>query len=346
MRAQINLRTGIWAVVLSLPPTIASADSGLSKPEEIVVFSEGLKGRITDRHLRPARLIFDDTSLNVEVDGDYRERFEYRELQIRRGSKSKRLPVLSKVTWLVLLPPTGVYVATAGLAPGAIYLAATLGITQVFHAWDRYFKSHGPHWWSLHSDSDHRCVFLALPRKKAARLAIFEELERRSKKELIVRPPSSRHGPELSGRPVIGQIAPDFVAQSVEGESWSLSQSKGKLILLNFWATWCDPCREELPDLEQLHQTYSDQDFAVVGVSGEDPDMARRFLTEAGITYRALHDREHQIHHLYHVNAIPTTLVIGRDGTLLDRIEGYASKKALMKAVTPYLPGKQAAVVR
>ena len=334
MRASINLHMGAWAVAFALWPSIASADSRPSQQEETVVFSDGLKGRITELRLRQARLAFDDASLSVEVEGEYPERFEYGKLRIRRGKDSERLPLLSKHTWMIFLPSTGVYLAFSDFGSAAVYVAGLLGITHVVYFWDRLFRRNGPHWWSLHSDSQHRCVFLALPRKKRARLAILEELERRDKRELIVRPSGPRRGPRPTGGPVIGETAPDFVTRTIDGSPWSLSQSRGKLTLLNFWATWCEPCRKELPDLERLHQMYSRQGLAVIGVSGENPDDVRNFLSTESITYPALHDRDHQVHHLYQVNAIPTTYVIGRDGTLLKRIEGYASKKALTAAVT------------
>ena len=305
------------------------------------MFSDGLKGRITNSRLRQARLVFDEASLSVEVEGEYPERFEYGKLRIHRGKASERLPLLRKDTWMVLLPPTGIYLAFADFGSAGVYLAGLLGMTHIFHLWKRFSKGHGPHWWTLHSDSQHRCVFVALPRKKRARLAIFEELERRAKRQLIVRPSGPRRGPKLSGGPVVGELAPDFLARSLDGSPWSLSQYRGKLILLNFWATWCEPCRKELPDLEQLHQMYSHQGLAVIGVSGENPDDVRKFLSTEGITFPALHDQENRLHDRYHVNSIPTTYVIGRDGTLLKRIEGYASTQALTAAVKTYISRTQ-----
>ena len=86
---------------------------------------------------------------------------------------------------------------------------------------------------------------------------------------------------------------------------------------------------------------YSHQGLTVIGVTGEDPDDIRKFLSDKSVTYPSLHDPEHQIHNLYQVNAIPTTYVIGRDGTLRKRIEGYASKKALTTAVTTHISPSQ-----
>ena len=341
MRATINLGMGAWAVAFALWPAVAGADPRPSTQEETVVFSDGLKGRITNSRLRQARLIFDEASLSVEVEGEVPERFKYGKLLIRRGRDRERLPLLSKYTWMVFLPPAGVSLAFSDFGSAAIYLAGGLGITHAYYFWKRFIKRHGPHWWSLHSDSQHRCVFIALPRKKRTRLAIFEELERRAKRKLIVRPSGPRRGPKLSGGLVVGEMAPDFLARSLDGSPWSLSQSRGELILLNFWATWCEPCRKELPDLEQLHQMYSHQGLAVIGVSEENPDDVRKFLSTEGITYPALHDRDHQVHRLYHVHSIPTTYVIGRDGTLLERIEGYASMQALTRAVKTYISRTQ-----
>ncbi len=337
MNDSVNRRLTAWAVALALLPATVKADSRLSRQEGAVVLSEGLRARISDRRLRRARLVFNETYLDVEVNGDSLERFDYGELRILGGRHRTRLPLFKKTNWLVFLPPTCLYLLTSGIATGAICLLGLLGVTHVAYFWDRFSKSHGAHWLSLHSDSQHRCVFLALPRKKEARRAIFEELERRDNKELLARPEDPRGQPEIVGIPMIGETAPDFIARTLDGSPWRVSESRGKVILLNFWATWCEPCLRELPQLERLHRKFSQDGLAVIGVSGEEPREARQFLSENGIGYLALHDQDGEVHRRYRVNAIPTTLVIGRDGTLQERIEGYANGKAFAKAVLPYL---------
>ena len=337
MRATIKLFSEVLVAGLALWPALSAAESGPPTKRETVVFSEGLKGRISDSRLRRAKLVFDDSALRVEVDDEPPERFEYEELQVRRGRESRRLPLLSKEIWATALAFTGVLVATGGLGAGAVYLATTLGTFYYPYVGDLLLKRHGSHWWSLHSNAKHRCVFLYLPRKKRARMAILEELERRAKKELIVRPPGPQRGLELRAGLVIGEAAPDFTATTVEGSPWSLSQSKGRLTLLNFWATWCAPCRDEMPDLQELHRLHSERGLDVIGISGEDSQTIREFLSSEGFTFQALHDHGFEIHRRYSVNSIPTTVVIGRDGSVLEHIQGFASKKALNRAVLPHL---------
>ena len=337
MTESIKRRLSAVAVTLALVATVARADKRPSHDGGNVVLSEGLRARISDGHLRSARLVFTDTSLTVEVDGDFPERFEYGELRILKGRHRMGLPLFSKWTWLVLLPPTGVSLATGGIGSGATYLLGALGITHGFYSWNRFSKRRVTHWLSLHTDSEHRCAFLALPRKEELRLAIFEELERRDKKELLVRPADPRRRRDLPPYPAIGEPAPDFALATIDSLPWRLSESKGKVVLLNFWATWCGPCRKELPHLERLHQRFSKDGLAVVGVSSEKPEDARRLLAEKGISYPSLHDLGSRVFGRFHVNAIPTSLIIGRDGTLRKRIEGYTNLGAFAKAVNPYL---------
>ena len=347
MRVPIRLRTAVWAVLLALWTAIASTGSEPPKQPDTVVFSKGIKGGFQHQTLRPATLEFGDTSLGFKILGEYPERFDYEQIQVRKGSVSRHLPFSDKTSWLLTLPAAGLFALTSGPLTSALYLGPAVGVPIAFHFAGRLFKGHSRHWMSLHSKSRHRCVFLWLPRNKRARLAISELLETRSPKELLVRPPPTRRGLILrSGGPMVGETVPAFSATTVDGSKWSLSQFRGKLIVVNFWATWCGPCRKELPELEQLHEVYSQQGLEVVGVSNEDPDVIREFLTAQAITFPTLDDGDHQLHHLYDVTSLPTTLVIGQDGTLLDRIEGYAGNRRLTKVVTALLKKARSTAAR
>jgi peroxiredoxin len=119
---------------------------------------------------------------------------------------------------------------------------------------------------------------------------------------------------------VSGQRAPDFTLSGVEGIQVSLQQYKGKVIFLNFWATWCIPCREEMPALEKLHQTYQGQDLVVLAIDHkESPDQVKAFFAKHSLSFPAVIDANGAVFRAYSVTGMPTTYLIGRDGNILAR---------------------------
>jgi peroxiredoxin len=119
---------------------------------------------------------------------------------------------------------------------------------------------------------------------------------------------------------VTGQRAPDFTLTSVEGTQVSLQQYQGKVIFLNFWATWCIPCREEMPALEKLHQTYQAQDLVVLAIDlKESPDQVKAFFEKHALSFPSLIDPNGVVFRAYAVTGMPTTYLIGRDGNILAR---------------------------
>jgi thiol-disulfide isomerase/thioredoxin len=116
------------------------------------------------------------------------------------------------------------------------------------------------------------------------------------------------------------KAAPDFTLPTADGQQVSLRQLRGKVVFLNFWATWCIPCREEMPALERLHQTYPAQDLAVISIDlKETADQVRAFFQKHGLSFPALLDQDGSVFRDYLVAGMPTTYLIGRDGTLLAR---------------------------
>lgn len=114
------------------------------------------------------------------------------------------------------------------------------------------------------------------------------------------------------------KAAPNFTLASVGGQQVSLHQYRGKVVFLNFWATWCIPCREEMPALEQLHQTYHSQDLAILSIDlKESADQVKAFFQKHRLSFPALLDQDGSIFRDYLVAGMPTTYLIGRDGTLL-----------------------------
>lgn len=119
---------------------------------------------------------------------------------------------------------------------------------------------------------------------------------------------------------VPSKAAPNFTLSSTDGQQISLQQYRGKVVFLNFWATWCIPCREEMPALERLHQKYQSQDLAVLSIDlKESADQVKAFFQKYGLSFPALLDQDGSVFRDYLVAGMPTTYLIGRDGTLLAR---------------------------
>lgn len=335
MTVSPNIAALALAAWLALTLTEARAETPRVRNDPAVEFSDGLRGRILNGKVKRAKLVFDQDSVTVAIKGWSPERFRYGELTIRRGRHHLGVPLFSRGFWWTALPSVGLTLVTSGLGGAAYHAGALLAGAHSIHLLRRRRSTH---WLSLHSaHGEHRCVFLSLPANKKLRTAIFEELARRDPKQLRVREPVASGSLAIEPFPAPGEAAPDFELHDLQGPSVGLSDLRGKVVLLNFWATWCGPCRKELPHLEHLQQTHSDSGLVVLGVSDEKPDHARQFLAERGITYRALHDEGSLVFRRYGVTAVPTTLVVGRDGVISARIEGYMNKSALARAVRPHI---------
>lgn len=118
----------------------------------------------------------------------------------------------------------------------------------------------------------------------------------------------------------IGTTAPDFRAKVLgENRYKTLADYKGKVVLLNVWATWCPPCLAELPSLQRLHEAYGDKGLKLVAVSIDDyvsEDSIRAFAKNLGISFEILHDSTHDIERVYQTTGYPETFVIGPEGTI------------------------------
>lgn len=118
--------------------------------------------------------------------------------------------------------------------------------------------------------------------------------------------------------------APDFSLPDQSGTTVSLSQFDGQVVLINFWASWCGPCREEMPLLAELHQRYESLGFTMLGINvEEDSTDADRFLRSVPVSFPILYDRENSVSKLYDVIAMPSTILIGRDGRVRYIHHGY-----------------------
>jgi peroxiredoxin len=137
---------------------------------------------------------------------------------------------------------------------------------------------------------------------------------------------STRLGAELF--PLrIGSNAPDFRAVALADDSTTkgIGDYRGEVVLLNIWATWCAPCRVEMPSMQQLHTTLAPKGLRIVAVSVDDPgtrDRIAAFTQEFGLTFEILHDAPGRIQRDYQTTGVPETFIIGRDGRVRRRIIG------------------------
>ena len=121
-------------------------------------------------------------------------------------------------------------------------------------------------------------------------------------------------------------LAPDFTLKTLDGQEITLSQLKGKVVLLDFWATWCGPCRESIPHLIQLYKTYRENGFEMIGMSLDkgDTDVVRNFAKSLDIPYPIVIAPEEVVRN-YRVTSIPTTFFIDKEGKIRERITGFNS---------------------
>jgi cytochrome c biogenesis protein CcmG, thiol:disulfide interchange protein DsbE len=124
---------------------------------------------------------------------------------------------------------------------------------------------------------------------------------------------------------VVGNPAPAFAASDLAGGDVALEDLDGRLVLLNVWATWCPPCRYEIPALQELHERHAADGLDVVGVSIDsrgERENVRTFLEGYGVTYSIWLDPAERVTSTFRTQGVPTTFLIGRDGTLLWRHVG------------------------
>jgi len=111
--------------------------------------------------------------------------------------------------------------------------------------------------------------------------------------------------------------APDFTLKSLEGSNLRLEEYRGQVVLLNFWASWCGPCRQEMPLLDRLHHRYEDTGFAVLGVNVEgETAPAQEIVDKTNVTCPILIDDGQKVSEMYNLQAMPSTVVIDRDGVV------------------------------
>jgi peroxiredoxin len=125
----------------------------------------------------------------------------------------------------------------------------------------------------------------------------------------------------------VGSRAPDFHAVDLAtGRATTLADYKGKVILLNIWATWCQPCRVEMPAIERLHKTLGGTDFQIVSVSidADGDSVVSAFARDLGLTFQILHNQSGDIQQIYQTTGVPESFVIDREGIFVKKVIGAA----------------------
>ncbi len=145
--------------------------------------------------------------------------------------------------------------------------------------------------------------------------------------------------PQGSGPAALqGAPAPSFPVPALNGSTSALGAYRGRVVVMNLWASWCPPCRAEMPDLQRLYQTYKVRNLVVLGVDqGESAERVGAFAQSLGIHYPILLDRRQQYGRVYAAFGLPTTIVVSSQGVVVRGFDGALSYPQMVAAVTPLL---------
>jgi len=138
----------------------------------------------------------------------------------------------------------------------------------------------------------------------------------------------------------VGEAAPNFELQNLDGQLISLSNLRGKPVLVNFWATWCQPCVSEMPHLQEIDNEWSDKGLVVLAINwGESASQAEQFLQDHNFSLQVLIDTKKVVASKYGIRAIPTTFFIDKDGIVQNKVIGaFPSKAAIESRLDEIVP--------
>lgn len=138
----------------------------------------------------------------------------------------------------------------------------------------------------------------------------------------------------------IGNIAPDFELRTLDGQTVKLSALRGKPVLVNFWATWCPPCRAEMPYLQQVHEKWTTKGLVLLAIDlEEDTETIRKFMTELNLSMTVPLDTDGRVGKAYGITGIPETFLIDKDGIIRQKIIGaFPSVAAIERQLSLIMP--------
>lgn len=139
---------------------------------------------------------------------------------------------------------------------------------------------------------------------------------------------------------MLGNLAPEFKLPSFDGPSFSLSGLRGKPVMLNFWATWCDACRFEMPLLQQVQEKWSERGLVLLAIDiGEKPEQVRNFMQSQRLSLTVLLDSQGEVANRYGIRYLPTTFFINGDGIIKEiRIGAFPSTSAIENSLRKIMP--------
>jgi len=151
----------------------------------------------------------------------------------------------------------------------------------------------------------------------------FWKIEKNRERPLSSAPHAGAAAPAQARSPMEGKQAPDFTLPSLAGGEITLSDYRGKLVFLNIWATWCAPCREEMPSMQKLYKKFADRKFVMLTVSiDENRADIPPFVEELGLTFPIALDTQSRVAQLYGLTGVPETFLISPAGKVLHHIVG------------------------
>ncbi len=138
----------------------------------------------------------------------------------------------------------------------------------------------------------------------------------------------------------VGRPAPDFSLVDRQGKTWTLSELKGQVVFINFWATWCPPCREEMPSMQHLYTMLPGEKFKMLAIlNKDDPRLADSFASKFGLSMPILDDQSNQVGQQYGLTGVPETFIVDKRGIIREKFIGPASWDApgYVQMLTKYI---------
>lgn len=141
------------------------------------------------------------------------------------------------------------------------------------------------------------------------------------------------------GKPAVNETAPEFSFKDLSGKNVRLSDFRGKVVLVNFWASWCPPCKMEIPGFQKIYETYKDKGFTVIGIATDD--VSPSFIKDMGMTYPVALADGKVIRDYGNISGIPASFLVGRDGRIIKKVMGMYFESSLKSDLENALKGRK-----